>query len=98
MPFGTVHLMADHPRPTRAHCSKALLVALVLPVAAACGGDDEAATGPEGPVTSITITSPDLSFDIEAFEVPVGEPVTLTYENEDEGVQHNLHIDTGGPD
>lgn len=75
-----------------------LVVLLVLPVLAACGGEDEAAPGPDGPVTSITITSPDLSFDIEAFEVPVGEPVMLTYENEDEGVQHNVHIDTGGAD
>jgi plastocyanin len=54
--------------------------------------------GPEGPVTSLTITSTDLSFDIEAFEVPVGEEVTVTYENEHEGVPHNLHVDTGGPD
>lgn len=72
---------------------------LVLPLlVTACGGDDEAALGPEGPVTSITITSPDLSFDIRAFEVPVGEPVTLTYENEHRGVAHNIRVDTGGAD
>jgi plastocyanin len=77
----------------------ALLAALVaLPVAGCGGGDDDVATGPEGPVTSLTITSTDLSFDIEAFEVPVGEEVTVTYENEHEGVPHNLHVDTGGPD
>ena len=77
----------------------ALLAALVALPVAGCGGDDEdAAAAPEGPVTSLTITSTDLSFDIEAFEVPVGEEVTVTYENDHEGVPHNLHVDTGGPD
>ncbi len=77
-----------------------LTLAAALVSLAACGGsgDDEAAAGPEGPVTTITVTSTDLSFDIEAFEVPVGEEVTLTYENEHEGVPHNVRVDTGGPD
>ena len=69
--------------------------AVLVVSAAACGGDDEPAAGPAGPVTDLTITSPDLSFDIERFEVPAGEEVRITYVNEDEGVQHNLHFDTG---
>ena len=69
--------------------------AAVVLSAAACGGDDEPAAGPEGPVTSITITSPDLSFDIERFEVPAGEEVQVTYVNDHERVQHNIHFDTG---
>lgn len=76
----------------------ALAAALVAVPVAACGGGDDVARGPEGPVTTLTITSTDSSFDIEAFEVPVGEEVTVTYENEHEGVPHNLHVDTGGPD
>ncbi len=66
----------------------------------ACGASDDGGSlrAPEGPVTEITITSPDLSFDIEAFEVPVGEPVTITYENAQEGVAHNIRVDTGGED
>lgn len=70
----------------------------VLPAVGCGGGEDGAVAGPEGPVTAITITSTDLTFDIEAFEVPVGEEVTLTYENEHEGVPHNVRVDTGGPD
>ena len=46
-------------------------------------------------MTAITITSPDLSFDVERFEVAVGEEVRVTYVNDDEGVQHNIHFDTG---
>lgn len=72
------------------------LVALLL---AACGGgDDDEAAGPTEPVTAITITSTDLSFDIESFSVPVGEEVTLTYENEHDGVPHNVHVETGDAD
>lgn len=76
----------------------ALLVPLL--VATGCGGDDGAGAvaAPDEPVTEITITSPDLSFDIEEFQVPAGEEVTLTYENADEGVAHNIRIETGGDD
>lgn len=74
-------------------------LALLLAALAVAGCSDEDAGGtkaaPEGPVTAITITSPDLSFDIEAFEVAVGQEVTLTYDNADEGVEHNIHLDTG---
>ncbi len=76
------------------------MTALVALLLAACGGGDDgdAAAGPAEPVTAITITSTDLSFDIESFAVPVGEEVTLTYENDHEGVPHNVHLDTGGDD
>jgi plastocyanin len=75
----------------------AVLPLAALLLAAGCGGDDDGGStaGPEGPVTEITITSPDSSFDIESFEVPVGEEVTLTYDNADDGVAHNIHVDTG---
>ena len=65
-----------------------------------CGGGDGGGSGaaPAEPVTAVTITSTALSFDIESFAVPVGEEVTLTYENEHEGVPHNVHVDTGGAD
>ena len=77
--------------------STAPLLALLL---AACGGGDDGGTAaaPAEPVTAITITSTDLSFDVESFAVPVGEEVTLTYENEHEGVPHNVHVDTGEAD
>lgn len=71
------------------------LAAVVVLGGAGCGGDDAPAAGPSGPVTELTITSPDLSFDIERFEVPVGQEVTLTYRNEDDGVLHNIRIDSG---
>ena len=59
----------------------------------ACG-DDEVDAGP--PVTDITIVSPTSEFDVEAFAVRAGEEVTVTYDNQDEGVPHNLRFDLKG--
>ena len=74
-------------------------IAALVALLAGCGGDDDdAAAGPTEPVTAITITSTDLRFDIESFAVPVGEEVVLTYENEHDGVPHNVHVDTGEAD
>lgn len=70
---------------------------MVVVLLAGCGGDDgDASTAaPEGPVTDITITSTTTAFDIESFEVSVGEPVTVTYDNADDGVAHNIRVETG---
>ena len=83
--------MGPRSAPKAARAAAAMLLVPML----ACGGDDEPAAGPAGPVTELTITSPDLSFSVERFEVPAGEEVRITYVNEDEGVQHNIHFDTG---
>ena len=70
-----------------------LLVALaVVGLAAACGGDDEVAEGPADPVTELTITSKGTDFDIEHFKVPVGEEITITYDNQDDGISHNWNL------
>lgn len=57
------------------------------------GEDGGAASGGD-----ITITSPDTSFDTTEIEVAAGEEVNVTYENEDEGVPHNIHFMLGGED
>lgn len=66
-----------------------------LAAIAACGGGGgtPTATAPDEPVTEITISSQSTDFDIEAFQVPVGEEVTVTYENEHDGVAHNFSVD-----
>jgi plastocyanin len=61
----------------------------------ACG-DDDVETGP--PVAAITITSEGSDFDIEAFAVRAGEEVSVTYDNQDDGVAHNLRVDVKGSD
>jgi plastocyanin len=74
--------------PLRALCLAAPLLLL------ACGGDDEVDAG--APVTEITITSTRTEFDIEAFAVPAGEEITLTYDNRHGGVPHNVHVQIEG--
>jgi plastocyanin len=59
-----------------------------------CGGDDEVDAG--APVTEQTITSTKTEFDVEAFAVPAGEEITLTYANQHGGVPHNVHIEMPG--
>ncbi|MEX2237857.1 MAG: cupredoxin domain-containing protein [Dehalococcoidia bacterium] len=60
----------------------------------ACGGDDDDSGGgapPAGtPVESITITARSIEFDIDEFIVEAGAEITVTFENEDEGVPHNI--------
>jgi plastocyanin len=78
-------------RPSTIARSLVAVVAL-LGLAAACGGDDDAVEGPADPVTELTITSTKTAFDIESFKVPVGEEVTITYANEDDGISHNWNL------
>ena len=70
-----------------------LILAAGLAGPLACGGD-EADAGP--PVTAMTIVSPASEFDVEAFAVRAGEEVTVTYDNQDDGVPHNLRFDLKG--
>ena len=79
------------------HAPRLVFVSLLLggaALAAACsdGGGTPTRTAPDEPVTEITISSESTDFDIEEFQVPVGEEVTVTYENKDEGVVHNLNV------
>ena len=69
--------------------SRTLAAVAFVGLVAACGGDDEVAEGPADPVTELTITSTKTAFDIEHFKVPVGEEITITYANEDDGISHN---------
>ena len=69
-----------------------LLALALVGLAAACGGDDEVAEGPADPVTELTITSTKTEFDIERFKVPVGEEITITYDNQDDGISHNWNL------
>lgn len=79
------------------------VLALIL---AACGGDDggdsdagakaRTAGDEASPVTSFTIVAADMEWDLDRVVVPVGEEVTATIENRDEGIPHNLHVKSPG--
>ena len=50
------------------------------------------------PVTAFTIVADDLKWDLDRIVVPVGQEVTATIDNRDEGIDHNFHVRaTGDP-
>lgn len=83
--------------------------AAVLLGACGSGGDsasEGASTGSEsaasgggggGGETAITLVAKDTSFDQEKLEIPAGEAVTITFDNQDD-IEHNLDIMTPSGD
>ena len=79
----------------------AALVALLAALLPAGCGDDGADAGGGGgrslgteqdPVTEVTMLAEDVRFDLERIVVPAGEEVTVTVDNRDEGIGHNLSV------
>jgi plastocyanin len=46
---------------------------------------------------TVTIVAKDLAWDVPCLQAPEGNPLTITVDNRDAGVNHNLHV-TGLPD
>ena len=59
--------------------------------------DDDSGQVPSdgAPVTSATIVGKNITFDLNALTVPAGQEVTITFDNQDAAVPHNLHIQAG---
>jgi plastocyanin len=59
------------------------------------GGESPPPSGgappPSGPTT---VTASGLTFDVSSISLPAGQPSTITFDNEDAGVQHNIAIYT----
>jgi plastocyanin len=80
-----------------------LLVAAALALtAAACGevdAPDVAQTGTTAARTSetagrgVTIVAEDTAFDTATLDATVGETLTITYDNRDDGIPHNLRVE-----
>ncbi|HET9310306.1 MAG TPA: cupredoxin domain-containing protein, partial [Actinomycetota bacterium] len=58
----------------------------------AAGGGGEGGEGGGGGAT--TVVASDLSFDTETIQLPADTPTTLTFENRDDGIPHNIAIYT----
>ena len=67
-----------------------MTLALVL---AACGGEGKTTTpAAGGGETDITLIGQNIAFDLTELNVPAGEQITITFENRDGGIRHNLLI------
>jgi plastocyanin len=79
-----------------------LLLALVL-VAGSCGGGGEASSpaSPASPSSDcpggreFTVVVKDVDFDADCYSAPPNTALTITFTNQDAGVQHNLVIRRG---
>jgi plastocyanin len=68
--------------------------ALVVAACSSGGDDDTTTTAPSGGgnETAITLVGQNISFDQDRLTVAAGQQVTITFENRDSGVPHNLRI------
>ncbi len=57
------------------------------------GGDGGAGDGGGGP-SALTVVAQNIAFDTATIELPVDTPTTITMDNRDAGVQHNIAIYT----
>jgi plastocyanin len=79
------------------------LVALVVVGLASCGDDGGPTTGPPqgcrgaAPDGTVTVVAKDLAWDTDCLSVPAQTDVTITVDNQDDGVNHNIHV-IGLPD
>lgn len=62
------------------------------------GGSEESAGETAGTPASVALTADDIAFDRDRIEVAAGEEITVTFENLDDGVQHNFHVEAGEVD
>jgi plastocyanin len=86
----------------RARPSSAVPALAVALVAAACGGNSDADLSTRPPSTeasssagageSVTIVGEDIMFDINELTATAGQELEITFDNRDDGVQHNLHV------
>jgi plastocyanin len=62
-----------------------------------CGNFNRGGGDSEGPATTATprIVADNIAWDTAVLNVPSGQEITLTVDNQDEGVAHNIHISVG---
>lgn len=87
---------------TRTRQLAAVAAALLL-TTAACGSDDPdlAQTGTTAPSSrpradgaGVMIVAEDIAFDATELDASVGATVTIDFDNRDEGIAHNLHVES----
>lgn len=57
-------------------------------------GTIESAAGGGGAPAGPTVTAKSLAFDTDEIDLPAGQPTTITFDNQDAGVPHNIAIYT----
>ena len=78
----------------RRHRVGFLIAASLLVGACGTGGPSAGAAvvGPSDAAGSLTIIAVDIAFEPSALSITAGVPVAITFDNQDEGVPHNLRL------
>lgn len=97
-------------RQNRRYTWMPIVVVLGLTLAA-CGGEDDPAVAvpiPGGTTdtgaaddtaeTTVEVNAEDIAFDVDRIEVDVGQPTTVTFNNNDTDIPHNFHVRAGTVD
>ena len=58
------------------------------------GAGETGGPGGGGPAGGVTVIAQNIAFDTSTIELPSGRPSTITFDNRDAGVQHNIAIYT----
>jgi plastocyanin len=89
-------------RPFPGLAARALLAAGLLLVPVACGSDDEPAAKEDCRLVQVTagkaattVVAKNLQFDVTCLKMAPGT-LTITYENQDSSVAHDLHVTGNG--
>jgi len=73
-----------------------MVLGLIAALVAACGDDGEAEPPPAGCHEAVDarveITADDLAWDTDCLRAPAGERLTIVMHNEEDGVNHNVHL------
>jgi plastocyanin len=76
------------------HCDVHPMMNGKVVVAEQAGGSPGTASGGAGGASPATITAEGIQFDTNQIDLPANTPVSLTFDNKDAGVQHNMAIYT----
>lgn len=79
---------------TRRRSASAMIAVLMLIAACSPAGPSAGATvvGSSGAPGALTIVARNIAFDPPALSVPAGVPLTVTFDNQDAGIPHNLRL------
>lgn len=68
--------------------------------ASACGDTDssDSSESAEPSSNGVTLVADDIAFDVTSLDATVGEALSITFDNRENGIAHNLHVEgtTGG--
>lgn len=82
------------PTPTASSPSTQAATAAAMPAATGSGGGTQAAGTCKPSGTSLQISAHDIKFDKNCLAAPAGQAFTITFDNQDAGVPHDVAIYT----